>query len=116
MANASILVRKVVRLRNRSCTTFYRLVKRLIGVLDIKRNIANPVAMLLDMLRRWMLRRKRRRQDEIDIRLPHQIARHLTITRFQPGIPGPRETKRLSVIKLRLLCITDVKLNVMYLL
>ena len=41
-----------------------RFVKCVIGVLDVERDIANAVAVLLDMFGRRMLRRQRRRQHE----------------------------------------------------
>ena len=68
------------------------------------------------MLCRRMLRRERRRQNEIDIDLPHQVTRRLAISRLKTRISRPRKPERLAIIKLRLLGIADVKLDVMYLL
>ena len=86
----------------------------MIGVLDIKRDIANAVTMLLDVLSGRMIRRERRRQNKVNIVLPHQVARRLTITGLKSGISVTRKSERLAVIKLRLLGIADVKLDVVY--
>ena len=59
---------QIVRLDDRRRTAFYGLVKRVIGVLDLKRNVPNAVAVLLDVLGGRMLRDERRRQNKIDVR------------------------------------------------
>jgi len=115
MADGTVFVRPVSRFDHGSRTALHRFVKRMIGVLDLKRDIANTVAMLLDMFSRRMLRVQRRCQDKIDPVLPHQIACHLAIACLKPPIGGARKPKGLPVIKLRLLRIADVKLNMMYL-
>jgi len=85
-------------------------------VFDLKRDIADAVAVLLDVLGGRVLRHKRRRQHKIDAVLPEHVARHLAVARLKPAISKAGKPKSLAVIKLRLLRVTNVKLNVMYLL
>src|SRR5580765_9065477 len=114
VANRAVFVTVIVRLLDWPRSTFYGLVKGVVGILNQNCDIVDAVAVLLDVLRAGMIRRHRRRQYEIDISLPHQITRHFAVTRLKSHIPGPRKPERLAVIKLRLLCIADVKLDVMY--
>ena len=66
VADGAVLVRRVVRFDDGRRTAFYSLVKCVIGVLDIKRNIPNAVAVLLDVLGSRMIGIERRRQDKIE--------------------------------------------------
>ena len=116
VTNRAVVIRQIVRLDDRRRTALYRFVERVIGIFDLKRDVADAVAVLLDVLGCRMLRRKRRRQDKIDAILPQQITRRLAIAGLKPRIRRTRKPERLAVIKLRLLCVADVKLNVMYLL
>jgi hypothetical protein len=87
----------------------------MIGVLDLKGDIAHTVAVHFDMFGCGMLGIERRRQYKVDPILFHQVTRYLTITRFKPSVGRPRKSKSFAVVKLRLLRIADVELNVMYL-
>ena len=66
------------------------------------------------MLGRRVIGVHRRRQDEIDIHLTHQVTRHIAFAGLEPAIAGTRKPKSLAIIKLRLFCIANVKLDVMY--
>ena len=70
---------------------FDRLGKCVIGILDPKRNVMDAVAVLLDVLRAGIIGDVARRY-KIDIRLPHQVTRHLAIARLNPIYPA-RETR-----------------------
>jgi hypothetical protein len=58
----AVIVLPIARLGHGLRTALYRFVKSVIGVFDLKCDIAHAVAVLLDMLGRRMLRRQRRRQ------------------------------------------------------
>ena len=86
VAHRAVLVRNIVRLDDALRTAFYRLVVGVVRVLDIERDIPHAVAVLLDVLGRRMIRMHRRRQDEIDIHLTHQVTRHVPLARLEPAI------------------------------
>ena len=88
----------------------------MVCILDLKCDIADAVAVLLDVFGGRVLRHKRRRQHKIDAVLLKNVTRHLAVARLKPAIGKAGKPKSLAVIKLRLLRIPNVKLNVMYLL
>ena len=87
----------------------------MVGILYQKCDVLNAVAVLFDMLGGRVFRRERRGQNKIDIDLTHQVTRCLAIAGLEAGISHTRKPERLAIVKLGLLCVADVKLDVMYL-
>lgn len=114
MANASVFIRKVMRLGNRFCTAAYGFGKGTVGIFNLKCNIPNAVAMQLYVIRGGVFGPKRRCKDKIYAPLPEHVTRGLAIISLQPRICHPRKPKRLAIIKFRLLRIANIKLNMMY--
>ena len=112
VADGAVFVLHIPRLDDCGCSAFYSFFKSVIRIFDLKRDVAHTVTVLFDMFGGRMVRMQRGRQYEIDVVLLQQIARRLAIPRLQTGVRRPRKAESLSVIKLRLLCIADVKLNV----
>ncbi len=116
MADRAVLVAVVVRFLDGRRTASDSLIKGVIGILDQKRDVLDTVAVLFDVFRGRMLRPHRRRQNKVDIALTHHIACRFAVAGLKPGVSMPRKPESLAVVKLSLLRVTDVKLDVVYLL
>ena len=113
-ANRAVFVRPVVWLDKRLRASFHCFVKSVVGVFDVKSDVAHAVAVLFDMLGGVMFGRQWRSQNEIDAVLPQHVTRRFPISRFQAGISRPRKAERFAIIKFGLLGVANVKFDVVY--
>ena len=81
-------------------------------VVYFERDIAHAIAVLSDMLRRRVVRRHGRCQNEVRLALTHGIRGSLPLARFQSTVSDLRKTKALAVKERRLAGIADPEFDV----
>src|SRR5271170_6017610 len=71
--------------------------KCLVGIGYLQRDITHPIAMLSNVFRRRVVRRQRRRQQEIRLALTHRIRSSLTVARFRPAVSDLRKSESFAI-------------------
>ena len=102
----------LVRFDRRLRTSPHRFRKRPIGIVHLKDDVADAVAVLPEVIRGGMIGRQRRRQDEARPALLERVRGVGAASRFESAVGNLREAEGVTVEERRLLRIPDPELDV----
>src|SRR5208282_1198187 len=96
-ANGAVFILYVMRFLGWLSSPMHCFLKSLVRVLHFQRDIPHAIAMLADMIRRQIVGRHRRGQNEVRLALAQRIRSALTLARFQPAVSNLRKAESLAV-------------------
>src|SRR5260370_41548525 len=111
-ANAAVFILHVMRFLRRLASSTDGFRKRLIRVVHFQRDIPHAIAVLSDVIRRQIVRRHGRSQNEVRLALTQRIGSSLPLACFQPTVRNLRKAESLAIEVSRLPGIAYPKFDV----
>src|SRR5271156_4161013 len=106
-ANRAVFILYVMRFLGGLSSPTNCFFKGVVCIIHFQRDIAHAIAMLAGMVRRHIVRRHGRSQNEVRLALTQRIRLSLALARFEPAVSNLRKPEALAIEVRCLPCIAD---------